>query len=98
MLETKLLLDGNTGLPEGVKHLGFAEARGVVFKGETAGGLVHMETAEAVGVSEFAEALELFVAEGSEQFVADFQKCHGESIAEVGIAVAQAIARFERRK
>jgi hypothetical protein len=64
-------------LAEGVKHLGLAQARGVVFEGEAPGGFVDMEAAEAVGVGEFAEPLELLVAEGSQEFVADFEKCHG---------------------
>lgn len=71
------MLDGDPGLAEGVKHLGFAEARGVELEGEAAGGIVDVETAEAVNVGEFAETLKLLVAEGRKEFVADFQECHG---------------------
>ena len=73
LLGTQLLLDGNAGLAEGVEHLSFAEARRVVFKSEAAGGVVNVEAAQAVEIGEFAETLKLFVAEGSEEFVADFE-------------------------
>jgi len=73
------LLDGNAGLAEGVEHLGFAEARGVVLEGEAPGGVVYMEAAEAVKVCEFAQALPLFVAERRVEFVGDFQKCHARN-------------------
>ena len=76
MLGPQLLLDGDAGLAQGMKHLGFAEARSVVFEGDAAGGVVNVEAAQAVEIGEFAEPLELFVAEGSEEFVADFKKCH----------------------
>ena len=73
LLGTQLLLDGNAGLAEGVEHLSFAEARSVVFKSEAAGGVVNVEAAQAVEIGEFTETLKLFVAEGSEEFVADFE-------------------------
>ena len=68
--------DGDAGLAEGVGDLGFAEARGVVFEGEGFAGVVNVKAAEAVEVGEFAEALELFVAERRVEFVGDFEKCH----------------------
>ena len=61
---------------EGVGDLGFAEARGVVLEGESFGRVVDVEAAEAVEIGEFAEALELFVAQGRMEFVGDFEKCH----------------------
>ena len=64
-------------MAEDVSDFRFAEAGSVVFEGEAAGGVIDVETAQAVEIGEFAEPLELFVAEGSEQFVADFEKCHG---------------------
>ncbi len=42
---------------------------------------VDAETAEAVGVCEFAEALELIEGGGRVEFVGDFEKCHEEIIA-----------------
>lgn len=42
---------------------------------------VDAETAEAVGVCEFAEALELIEGGGRVEFVGDFEKCHGDIIA-----------------
>ena len=59
-----------------MEHLGFAEARGVVLEGEAPGGVVYMEAAKAVKICEFAEALQLFVAERRIEFVGDFKKCH----------------------
>ena len=69
--------DGDAGLAEDVGDLGFAQARGVVFEGEVVLLLVDVEAAQAVGVGEFAEALELFVAERRVEFVGDFEECHG---------------------
>lgn len=77
--------DGDSGLAEGVEHLGFAEARGVVFEGDAVLLLIHTEAAESISVGEFAEALELFVAERGMELVADFEKCHAESIAVTSI-------------
>jgi hypothetical protein len=72
----ELLDDGDAGLGEGVGDLGFAKAGGVVLEGKGFAGIVHVEAAEAVEIGEFAEALELFVAERSEEFVADFEQSH----------------------
>ncbi len=76
LLRGQLLLDGNAGLAEGVKDLGFKEARGIVFESEAAAGIVHMETPEAVEIGEFAKALQLLVAERRTEFEGDFDKCH----------------------
>jgi len=72
--------DGDAGLGQGVEDLGFAEARGVVFEGEEVVLFVDAQAAQAVGVGEFAEALELFVAERRVEFVGDFEKCHGRGL------------------
>lgn len=56
--------------------MGFAEARGIVLEGEGFAGVVDVEAAETVEIGEFAEALELFVAQGRMEFVGDFEKCH----------------------
>lgn len=73
--------DGDAGLGEGVGDLGFAEAGGVVLEGEGFAGVVDVEAAEAVEIGEFAEPLELFVAERREELVIDFEKCHAGIIA-----------------
>ena len=77
------MLENNrdASLGEGVGDLGFAEARGIVFEGEGFAGVVNVEAAKAVEIGELAEALELFVAQGSEEFVADFEKSHAGIIA-----------------
>jgi len=83
------LHDGDAGLAEGVGDLGFAEARGVVFEGEGFTGVVDMKAAEAVEVGEFAEALELLVAEGRIEFVGDLEKCHGGNYTSGGRKIAK---------
>ena len=55
--------DGDSGVAEDVRDLGFAEAGGVVFEREVEFGVVDLEAAEAVGVGEFAEGAELIVGE-----------------------------------
>ena len=64
--------DGDAGLAESVGHLGFAEARGVVFEGQLFPRIVEAEAAEAVSVREFAEMEELVVAQRGLQFVSHF--------------------------
>ncbi len=59
----------------------FAEARGVVLEGQAILQFIHAEAAEAVGVGEFTEALELLGAERGVQGVGDFKKCHAGIIA-----------------
>jgi hypothetical protein len=76
--------DGDAGLGESVSDLGFAEARGVVFEGEGFAGVIHVEAAQAIEIREFAEALELFVAQGREEFVADFEKRHAGNYSRSG--------------
>jgi len=60
-----------------VGYLRFAEARGVVFERQEIVLFVHAKAAEAVGVGEFAEALELLDAQRGVQGERDFEKCHG---------------------
>jgi len=73
--------DGDSGVAEDVCDLGFAEAGGVVFKGDVELGVVDLEAAEAIGVGEFTERAELIVGEGRLEFEFGFEKCHGEIIA-----------------
>ena len=68
-------------MAEDVCDLGFAEAGGVVFKGDVELGVVDLEAAEAIGVGEFTERAELIVGEGRLEFEFGFEKCHGEIIA-----------------
>ena len=68
--------DGDAGLAQNVRDLGFPEARRVIFEGELILRFVHAEAAQAVGIREFAEAAELFEAQRSLQFVGDFEECH----------------------
>ncbi len=90
--------DGDTGLAEGVCDLGFAETRGVVFKGDGFAGVVDVKAAEAIEVGEFAEALELFVAEGRVEFVGDFEECHERNYISGGRKVASDEWRVAREK
>ena len=69
--------DGDAGLAEGVGHLGFAEARCVVFEGQLLPRIVQAKAAEAVSVGEFAEPAQLVVAQKGLQFVSHFDECHG---------------------
>jgi len=78
------LHDGYAGLGEGVGDLGFAEAGGVVLEGESLARFIDMKTAEAVEIGEFAEALELFVAQGRVELVGDFEKCHARDYSRSG--------------
>jgi len=68
--------DRDAGLGQCVCDLGFAEAGGVVLEGEDFAGVVDVEAAEAIEIGEFAEALELLVAQGRMEFVIDFEKRH----------------------
>jgi len=72
--------DGDAGAPEHVSDLGVAEARGVVFEGELVLLFVDAEPAEAVGVGEFAEALELLKAQRRLKFISDFKQRHGRRL------------------
>jgi len=82
-ISVKAAGDGDTGVAEDVRDLGFTEAGAVVFKGEMELGVVELKAAKAVGVGEFAEGAELVVSERGLQFEFGFEKCHGESIARV---------------
>jgi len=68
--------DGDAGLAENVRDLGFAQARSVVLEGEMVLLLIDTEAAEAIGVGEFAEAAQLLEAQRGLQFVGDFEECH----------------------
>ena len=68
--------DGDPGLGEGVKDLSFPEARGVVFEGKAVVLFVNAQAAKTISVGEFAQSLELLVAERRVQFIGDFEKCH----------------------
>ncbi len=57
--------------------LRFAEARGVVFKGDMVLRFIDAHAAQAVGVGEGAQAAELFGL----KFVGNFNECHSGSIA-----------------
>ena len=72
----QFLGDRDADLGEGVKDLGFPEARGVVFEGEAVVPFVYAQAAKTVGVGELAQPLELLVAERRVQFIGDFEKCH----------------------
>ena len=69
--------DGDARLAEGVGYLRFAEARSVIFEGQLLPRIVEAESAEAVGVREFAELAQLIVAQRGLQFISDFHECHG---------------------
>ncbi len=90
--------DRDTCLTEGVRDLGFAQARGVVFKGQSLAGIVHVETAKAVEIGEFAEVLELFVAECRMEFVGDFEECHAGNYTSGNGEVASGEWEIERPK
>ena len=59
--------------------LRFAKSRSVVFQCEAILLFVDAETAKAVGVGEFAQALKLFEGGRRLELVGDFEKCHGEN-------------------
>ena len=67
---------GNAGLRQYVSHLRFAQTRRVVFKGEMFFLLVHAKASQAISVGKFAEAFELFEAQGRLQFESDFKEGH----------------------
>ena len=69
--------DRNSRQTQCMGYLCLAKARGVVLKREPPAGFVNVESAQAVGVGEFAETLELLVAQGRLQFISDFEKGHG---------------------
>ena len=72
--------DGDAGLAEHVSDLGVAEARSVVFERDLVFPLVDAEFAQAIGVGEFAEALELLKAQRRLKFISDFKKRHGRRL------------------
>ncbi len=74
--------DGDAGVTEDVRHLGFAKARSVIFKRELQLGIVDGETAKAVSVREFTERAQLCMSERRLQFKFGFEERHGKSIAE----------------
>jgi hypothetical protein len=67
---------GDCGSAEDVGNLRVAQARGVVFERQMLFGFIEAETAQAVGVGEFAEQAELFRGKRGLQFVSDFHECH----------------------
>ena len=69
--------DGNAGFAEDVGDLGVAQPGRVVFEREVLLLFVYAEAAEAVGVGECAEALELIEARRGMKFEGDFEKGHG---------------------
>lgn len=75
------MLEGHAGPAENLGHLGFTQARAVVFEREQVVGFVHAEAAEAVGVGELGHAAEFVQAEGRAKGVGDFEKCHRGIIA-----------------
>lgn len=62
-------------------HLGFAQARGVVFERQLVLVLIDAKAAQAVNVCELAQMAQLFFGERGLQFVGNFHKCHGGIIA-----------------
>lgn len=66
------LHDGNAGFAEDVGDLGVAQPGRVVLEREVLLLFVDAEAAEAVGVGECAEALELIEARRGMKFVGDF--------------------------
>ena len=54
-----------------------SEARGVIFEGNLVFPLIDAEFAQAVGVGEFSEALELLKAQRRLKFVGNFEERHG---------------------
>lgn len=54
--------DGDARLTEGVRHLRFTKARGVVLEGQLLSRIVQAEAAQAVGICEFPKVAELVVA------------------------------------
>ena len=61
--------------------LGVSEARGVIFEGNLVFPFIEAEFAQAVGVGEFPEALELLKAQRGLEFVGNFEERHGGIIA-----------------
>jgi len=72
--------DGDAGAAEHVSDLGVAEARGVVFERDLVFLLVDAEFTQAIGVGEFAEALELLKAQRRLKFISDFKQRHGRRL------------------
>jgi hypothetical protein len=69
--------NGDASLAEDVCHLGFAQARSVVFEGQAILLFVDVEAAQPVGIRKFAETVHLLEAERRLQLVGNFQECHG---------------------
>jgi len=72
--------DGDAGAAEHVSDLSVSEARGVVFERDLVFLLVDAEFTQAIGVGEFAEALELLKAERRLKFISNFKKRHGKRL------------------
>ena len=79
--------DGDFGLAEGVDDLCFAEARSVVLKGHLLPRIVEAKAAQAVSISEFAEPVQLIVAQRGLQFVSNFHEGHGGIIPAAAISM-----------
>jgi len=60
--------DGDSGVAEDVCDLGFAEAGGVVFKGDVELGVGRFGSGGGHSVGEFTERAELIVGEGRLEF------------------------------
>lgn len=76
--------DGDFGLAEGVDDLCLAESRSVVFEGHLLPRIVKAEAAQAVGVGEFAEPVQLVVAQRGLQFISHFDEGHAPIIPAAG--------------
>ena len=72
--------DGDARAAEHVSDLSVSEARGVVFERDLVFLLVDAEFTQAIGVGEFAEALELLKAERRLKFISNFKKRHGRRL------------------
>jgi hypothetical protein len=59
--------------------LALAQARSVIFKRKLVFCLVMAEAAQAIGVCEFAELLQLFPGERRLQLESDFHECHSKN-------------------
>lgn len=75
--------DGDARLAEGVSHLGFAQARSVIFERQLLPRIVQAEAAQTIGVCELAEPVQLVIAQRGLQFVSNFYECHDGIIAAV---------------
>jgi hypothetical protein len=72
----RLSRDGDSRLSKDVNDLSFAETGSVVLKSDLVFLFVHVDAAQAVGISKFSKALQLLPSQRRLEFIADFKECH----------------------